>query len=55
MQIMSVYGNGFNAAEELDPLFSVENRESGGLDRVEEAESHSVDSEHDLWPLSLNR
>ena len=26
-------GNGFNAAEELDPLFSVEDQEPGGQDR----------------------
>ena len=40
-------GNGFNAAEELDPLFSVEDREPRDLDGMEEAESHSFDPEHD--------
>ena len=40
-------GNGFNAAEELDPLFSIQDREPGGQDRPEEAESHSNDPEQD--------
>lgn len=40
-------GNGFNAAEELDPLFSVEDQEPGGQDRPGEAGNHSFEPEQD--------
>ena len=40
-------GNGFNAAELLDPLFSAEDQEPGDRDRPEEAQNHSFEPEQD--------
>lgn len=47
MQKLSVMGNGFNAAEELDPLFSIQELDSGEEKNLERTEGRSNEPEQD--------